>query len=536
MNMLSRLIWLFILIGAVAAAATSYYNNHKDETEQADRLSRQVTGRLNDQLTVLEGVRALFLTSEAGDDVKIREYLRRLENHRQTAGIQGIGINLATTPATAAATEARIARTYGQPIKIWPQSEGNLSYPIVLIEPFDALNRAVLGFDMYSEPIRRRAMQRAWTSGKASASGILQLVQDDVAGISQPGLLIFLPITDGEQSRPAPQGTSARSTTPVANIPVPAFVFAPVRISELINSVLGPQLPGIKGVEVFAGTQDGAPLLYQRGDIQWGAQKTRIRIADTEWTMVISYDRTFSRVARPIIVALVGILLAALILRINRIQRRRLGAFRVLAEEKARHAEDRELIIGEMAHRLKNAFARVGALARITIRESASLAEFETRFDGRLRALADTKQLMVSGAHTALDLCRLIRRELELAGCPADMRASVNGPAVHLDDEGAQAISLVIHELVTNSIKYGALSGVGQLSVGWVCKDHIVELSWAETHLRATPIFDQESFGTHFIRSLIQRQLKGDWQRIAGDHQLTVLIRWQETDEESGAD
>ena len=45
--------------------------------------------------------------------------------------------------------------------------------------------------------------------------------------------------------------------------------------------------------------------------------------------------------------------------------------------------------------------------------------------------------------------------------------AAVTGPNVRLDDEGAQALSLAIHEFVTNSIKYGALSGKGDLAVGW---------------------------------------------------------------------
>ena len=249
--------------------------------------------------------------------------------------------------------------------------------------------------------------------------------------------------------------------------------------------------------------------------------------------MIISYDRPFGRIIRPIMVALFGILLAALVLQINRAQRRRMDTFRILAEEKTRHTEDRELIIGEMAHRLKNAFTRVGALVRITLRESASLSDFETRFDGRLRALADIKQMMLSGTHTALDLPRLIRRELELAGCPADMRTAVNGPMVHLDDERAQTLSLVIHELVTNSIKYGALSGTGRLSIGWARKGDTIELSWMETDLVTTPVFDHESFGTHFIRALIQRQLKGDWKRVAEDRKLMVLIRWPENTPQS---
>src|SRR3546814_14489255 len=72
-------------------------------------------------------------------------------------------------------------------------------------------------------------------------------------------------------------------------------------------------------------------------------------------------------------------------------------------------------MIGEMAHRMKNAFARIGALARITLRESTSLEDFETKFDGRMRALSDAKPMLVTGAVVSVELRCIVRRELELA-------------------------------------------------------------------------------------------------------------------------
>src|SRR3546814_7574010 len=99
-------------------------------------------------------------------------------------------------------------------------------------------------------------------------------------------------------------------------------------------------------------------------------------------------------------------------------------------------------MIGEMAHRMKNAFARIGALARITLRESTSLEDFEVRFDGRMRALSDAKQMLVTGAVGSVELGCIVRRELELAGVSAEHLAAVAGPEVQLDDEAAQALSL----------------------------------------------------------------------------------------------
>lgn len=265
----------------------------------------------------------------------------------------------------------------------------------------------------------------------------------------------------------------------------------------------------------------------------WDAHKERLRVADQQWTIHISYGRFLDRLGRPIAILCFGIALALLATQLHRVQHRRLGAFQALAEEKARHAEDRELMIGEMAHRMKNAFARIGALARITLHETNDLDAFEAKFDGRLRALSDAKQMLVTGVVDIVDLKQIIHRELEIAGWPDKRLAALSGPDVHLHDEGAQAIALAVHELVTNSIKYGALAGKGDLSVDWRRDGDEILLSWIESSLPETPEIGHESFGSHFIRSLIERQLKGHWERSAADHRLTILIRWPDHDPRS---
>src|SRR3546814_6791970 len=79
---------------------------------------------------------------------------------------------------------------------------------------------------------------------------------------------------------------------------------------------------------------------------------------------------------------------------------------------------------GGMAHRMKNAFARIGALARITLRESTSLEDFEARFDGRMRALSDAKQMLVSGAVGSVELGCIVRSEEHTSELQSLMRIS----------------------------------------------------------------------------------------------------------------
>jgi len=524
--LLVRFVGLVILLATLAAATASFLYNQSEEADRAERVAAHVNMRLHDHVAVLKGVRALYQSDAAASGPGIRAYLAALQPQIQAPGMEGVGIAAAMRAGTPAALEAKLRENYGRDIKVWPTTDQPIGFAVVLVEPYTPRRNVALGFDMYSEPTRRAAMRRAWQTGQPAASGIVHLAQEKAAQVKQPGFLIYVPV----YAR-APAGSNPDTIATASGVrPVEAFVYAPFRIRDMMQAVLGSQLDTIDGIEIYAGEGPSAPLVFRKGTMGWDAQEQVLRVADRQWTMRISYGRLLERLGRPIAILIFGIGIALLATQLHRVQRRRIDAFQALAAEKARHAEDRELMIGEMAHRMKNAFARIGALARITLRESASLDEFETKFDGRMRALSDAKQMLVTGAVDSVELDKIVRRELELAGRSAEQMAAVTGPDVRLDDEGAQALSLAIHEFVTNSIKYGALSGKGDLAVGWRRDGSDIELSWIESNLPETPQIDSESFGTHFIRSLIERQLKGSWQRSAADHRLSITIRWPDRD------
>lgn len=520
--LLVRFVGLVILIATLAAATASFLYNQSEEADQAEQVAAQVNMRLRDHIAVLEGVRALYQSDSAASGPGIRAYLGALQPQVRAPGMEGVGIAAAMRAATPAALEAKLRENYGEDIRIWPATDQPIGFGVVLVEPYTPRRRVALGFDMYSEPVRRAAMRRAWQTGQPAASGIVQLAQEKAAKVKQPGFLIYLPV----YARTRDGITHDTLATAPGVRPVEAFVYAPFRTHDMMKAVLGPQLEGVDGIEVYAGEGPSAPLVFSSGKMGWDAQEQKLRVADRMWTMRISYGRTLQRLGRPLGIFLFGLALALLATQLHRVQRRRLNAFQALAAQRARHAEDRELMIGEMAHRMKNAFARIGALARITLRESSSLEEFEAKFDGRMRALSDAKQMLVTGAVDSVDLGRIIHRELELAGRSPEQLAATTGPDVRLDDEGAQALSLAVHEFVTNSIKYGALAGQGNLAVSWRRVGDDIELNWVESDLAETPHIDSESFGTQFIRTLIERQLKGSWQRTAVDNSLAIVIRW----------
>ncbi|MBL0915726.1 MAG: CHASE domain-containing protein [Sphingopyxis sp.] len=522
MGLLVRFVGLVILLAALVASAASFLYNQSEEADQAARVAMQVNMRLRDHVAVLEGVRALYQSDSRSSGPGIRAYLSSLQPQVRTPGMEGVGIAAAFPAGSPELVEAQLRQNYGQDIKIWPATtDQKIGFAVVLVEPYTPRRHVALGFDMYSEPTRRAAMRRAWQTGQPAASSVVQLAQERAVKHKQNGFLIYIPVYARQPASPLTNIATRPGTRPVE-----AFIYAPFRSQDMMTAVLGEQIKTIDGIEVYAGDGPNAPLLYRHGKVGWDAHVQKLRVADREWTMRISYGRLLERLGRPLAIFVFGLLLAVLATQLHRVQQRRTLAAQALAEEQARHAEDRELMIGEMAHRMKNAFARIGALARITLRESGSLQEFEAKFDGRMRALSDAKQMLVTGAVGFVELGAIIRRELEIAGWSAERQSAFKGPEVRLDDDAAQAISLALHEFVTNSIKYGALSGKGDLAISWRRDGGDIELRWVESDLAATPQIDGESFGTQFIRSLIERQLKGSWQRTAVDNSLSIVIRW----------
>jgi len=173
--------------------------------------------------------------------------------------------------------------------------------------------------------------------------------------------------------------------------------------------------------------------------------------------------------------------------------------------------EQQRTLNAELDHRVKNVLATVSAIITQTPKAGTSLADFVTGFDGRIKSLARTHELLSCNHWQDVSLADVIRREIApyAAG-----NATILGPCVTLKAAAAQAVATVLHELATNAAKYGAFSGPsGRLFVGWRWLDdgsHCrVAIQWQEFGGPAVSIPSQTGFGTSVIRELIPFELGG---------------------------
>ena len=157
---------------------------------------------------------------------------------------------------------------------------------------------------------------------------------------------------------------------------------------------------------------------------------------------------------------------------LDRRDRRRSAAF-VRDIAAARKAEEQQnLLVAELDHRVKNVLARVVVVAQRTRESSRSIDQFIDMFDGRIQSMANAHALLSRGRWNGVYLAELVRQELE--PYTGTCEARVGGPNVLLPAEATQALAMVLHELVTNAAKYGALSTPGGcVHVDWECRPNV---------------------------------------------------------------
>ena len=174
--------------------------------------------------------------------------------------------------------------------------------------------------------------------------------------------------------------------------------------------------------------------------------------------------------------------------------------------DRKRAEETQKLLIGELNHRVKNTLASVQAIATQTLRHSNGPSDFAPTFIGRIHALASAHSLLSGATWQVASLRELVEGQLSIGAIEADRFEAV-GPAVDLPPEPALHLALVLHELVTNAHKYGALSvPEGRVRLAWEVTDNHLILNWRERGGPKVSAPARRGFGT----ALIERSLRAD--------------------------
>jgi two-component system CheB/CheR fusion protein len=177
--------------------------------------------------------------------------------------------------------------------------------------------------------------------------------------------------------------------------------------------------------------------------------------------------------------------------------------------------ETQRTLVHELNHRVRNMLAVVSAIAHQTIARSPSPETFGETFMGRIEALARTHGLIAHQEWGDIQLRSIIEAEIEPYAEEGSARLTIKGPSVPLRPKEATALGMIVHELVTNAVKYGALSTAeGRVEVGWRSTpgnpETALDLEWVESGGPpvTTPI--ARGFGMTLIEHEIRHELHGE--------------------------
>ncbi|NBC32277.1 MAG: PAS domain-containing protein [Alphaproteobacteria bacterium] len=183
-------------------------------------------------------------------------------------------------------------------------------------------------------------------------------------------------------------------------------------------------------------------------------------------------------------------------------------------ERRAR--EQKERLVEDLNHRLRNVLTLVQSLAMQTATRDRTAEEYRDALLGRLNALARSQGLLAEGdGGDSIDLQRLATDILRPHMGSRSEAVSIAGESVHLPHKKSVTLGLVLHELSTNAAKYGALAvPEGTVRLSWsvmrVAEGRRVTLEWREmTDAREDRAEYEEGFGMRFIRNAVKHDLDG---------------------------
>jgi two-component sensor histidine kinase len=180
--------------------------------------------------------------------------------------------------------------------------------------------------------------------------------------------------------------------------------------------------------------------------------------------------------------------------------------------ERKRAEERQSLLAREVDHRAKNALALAQSIVRLT--RGDDVKAYAQAVEGRIGALARVHTILSLSSWQGAEIGKLV--DEELAPYSTGDQIEFRGSEIQLQPATAQTLALALHELVTNSAKYGALSTLaGRLTIKWEIRADVLQMVWEE---RDGPLVEKPAsrgFGTRSVIASIESQLGGqaefDW-------------------------
>lgn len=275
--------------------------SHEQRFEsQTSAVEESIERRLMKYETVLIGGKGLFAASKEVEYDEWHEFVQSQEIQKRFPGIQGMGFSKHIGGQNdVLQLEEKIRNERYSAFNVYPEGFRDEYHSIIYLEPIDERNKLAIGYDMFSEQVRRAAMEKARDEGITTMSGKVKLVQEITQDV-QAGFLMYVPIyRNGEQHQTVEQRRNS----------LEGFVYAPFRMNDLMNGILGNSVTEIT-FQIYDSKKSDKNLMYDHntflgitegdynssGDIssiEFGGEKWIIEFHELNMTSLI-YEKTIS--------------------------------------------------------------------------------------------------------------------------------------------------------------------------------------------------------------------------------------------------
>jgi PAS domain S-box-containing protein len=279
-----------ILFGLTLLTFWEMYSRVEERNNALFRLRSEtartaIEKRMYDYIQILKGAQALFVVTDSINRQDWRDYVALLNIDENYPGVQGIGYTAYFGKAYLDTLEEQLRREGFTEFNVWPEDERNIYTSILYLEPFNNRNRRAFGYDMFTEPSRRQAMERARDTGEPSLSRTVTLVQETEVGV-QKGFNLYLPLYKRGAALERIEDRKEHLT---------GFVYSPFRINDLMRGILGNRFSELY-LEIYdSDSRDEEALFYQsqalhaEGDYDHKLSITLpIEIAGRKWLLYVA--------------------------------------------------------------------------------------------------------------------------------------------------------------------------------------------------------------------------------------------------------
>jgi signal transduction histidine kinase/CheY-like chemotaxis protein len=440
------------------ATAQMHYQSVLDSTarEVRDRIAQ----RREAYTAILHGAAGLFAGDRYVKPADFSRYVQGLKLQHSYPGVQGIGVILRVRSATDLENVRKHLASIGLEPRIWPEDPPGAPprsehFPILHLEPLDAVNRKAIGFDVSTDPVRLTALERARDEGTAAVTAKILLKQDaDDATNSQAGFGMYYPIYS-TANLPPPATAQERRNRLVA------FVASPFRADDFLRGTFGEGFPSSLGFELYDGGElTPAHLLSaagaSRASSTWPAgPPLTIDMGGRTWTLVFRTHQPppsaggLSRAALAVLAAGGAISVLLFALTRSQWQARRSAErtsaelhdaaaelrcrdqerVRLLAAEKEARSEaeaanrSKDEFLATLSHELRTPLNAILGWAQL-LRTGALPADEATQGLETIERNAKAQAQLIDDL---LDLSRIISGKLRVESRPVDLVAVVEG-------------------------------------------------------------------------------------------------------------